>query len=98
MPQRLLTLDAGQFGAHRGNLLGIRCLILGVAEGAKFFHQLQLALPLLFEGIADLLFAEQFCIEGGQASGMVAAFGGFLLQYRDFRLQVVDLALSLIHI
>ncbi|MNE66096.1 hypothetical protein D3C80_1616280 [compost metagenome] len=65
-----------------------------MAEGAEFFHQLQLALPLLFEGIAGLLLAQQFGIESRQASGMVAAFGGFLLQYRDFRLQVVDLALA----
>ncbi|MCY1435056.1 hypothetical protein D9M71_511350 [compost metagenome] len=48
MHQGLLTLDAGQFGAHRGNFLCIRCLIVRVAEGAELFHQLQLALPLLF--------------------------------------------------
>ncbi|MOA65956.1 hypothetical protein D3C78_1925380 [compost metagenome] len=65
MHQRLFTLDAGQFGAHRGNLLGIRCLILRVAEGAELIHQLQLALPLLFEGIAGLLFAQQLGVEGG---------------------------------
>ncbi|MNY55906.1 hypothetical protein D3C86_1919220 [compost metagenome] len=65
-----------------------------MAEGAEFFHQLQLALPLLLEGVAGSLFAQQLGVEGGQASGMVAAFGGFLLQHRDFGLQVVDLALA----
>ncbi|MNS93161.1 hypothetical protein D3C72_1273170 [compost metagenome] len=94
MHQRLFTLDADQLGAHRGNFLSIWGLVFRVAEGAKFFHQLQFTLPLLFKGITGLLFAEQFGIEGGQAAGMVAAFGGFLLQHRDLCLQVVDLALA----
>ncbi|MNX18312.1 hypothetical protein D3C86_482040 [compost metagenome] len=69
-------------------------MIFRVAEGTQLLDQLQFPLPLLLEGVAGLLFVQQFGVEGAQASGVVAAFGGFLLQYRDFRLQIVDLTLA----
>ncbi|MNE08763.1 hypothetical protein D3C80_1014210 [compost metagenome] len=94
MHQRLVALHTAQLFTQRGDFVGIGRFAWRGVEGLEALDQRQLLLPLLLQARTLLLLDLQGFLQRGQAACVVVAFTGFLLQYGNFCLQVVDLALA----